>query len=459
MKWIVNLLLNIISFIWTLWVGIFGRIETESPLLRWFLKCWDAKDRSGGIVWNEFLALMKFLTLHYIQHHDEAEKYRNYTEYVDMTPFKYRGYSEDDWDDLVNQIYFNGSSKNTQNSKPAKKQGKAKEKRAQKKEDVPDMMYEEASMKQSAPTYEPSHNPPSQLEQQKEGMEYSFGEKVMSMAWLWVVLLGLIVGGAIWYMFDSDSQEPELPETPIEKATTNEPKVIDVEKENEEKQAFVKEFYMHYLDESYLRDNVTEDALKKLRRDYPYECEDDDCLATWVFSAYPSGTDLELEEGPIIKGENSPFRVYFKYSYMSNGRKCYEERSVRIWVKKDGSRYKVFSYDYDDKTQAPRHEEEKIISEIPEGKYNLSCADMHVILNVHDSEVEGEYYFHGGSYMSTSVKLYGRADNGLQLHLRQWNAINEEDLGYMDGTFDGKTFKGEYDKEGYRVQFEVFVNE
>jgi hypothetical protein len=144
---------------------------------------------------------------------------------------------------------------------------------------------------------------------------------------------------------------------------------------------------------------------------------------------------------------------------MKNGQKCYEDRSIRIWVNKNGSRYKVFSYDYDDKTQAPRIDEEKLISEIPEGKYNLYSTDMHVILNVHDSEVEGEYDFIAGSHVGRWVKLYGRADNGLQLHLRQRNATNENDCGFMDGTFDGKTFKGEYDLDDNCVKFEVYVNE
>ena len=252
-------------------------------------------------------------------------------------------------------------------------------------------------------------------------------------------------------------EEQILSENYVDDKVISKSNVID--SEEEEMQTFIKEFYLHYLDDSYLRDNVTEHVLKQLRRDYPYECDESDCLATWVFSAYPSGTDMELEEGPIISGDGTPFLVSYKYSYLSNGKKCYENRQIKVWVKKDEGRYKVFAYDYYDKTQAPRYDEEKRISEIPEGQYHLSSADMHVILKVHDSIVEGEYYFRAGSSVSTSVKLYGEADNGLQLHLRQWNAINEKDLGYMDGTFDGKTFKGEYDKDGYRAKFEVYYNE
>lgn len=432
MNWIVNLLLSIISSIWMLWVCLFGRADSEAPFVKWFLKCIDAKNDSGGIYWNEFLALMKYLTLHYIGNHDEAEKYRSYTEYVDMTPFQYRGYTEDDWDKLVNQIYTakRNNRTQTQQNKPVTKS-------------------------------KSSYIPQSQTNNHQTDEFSSFEEKRKSKAWLWILLALLLAGcGAIWYLFNSDSQEPVSSETPIEKETISEPKVIDIEKENEEMLSFIKEFYQHYLDENYLRKNVSESVINKLIRDYPYDCEDGDCLATWVFSAYPPGTDLELEEGPVItQNGGGTFKVGFKYSYIVNGQKYYEDRSIRVYVAMSDGRYKVVSYDYDENTQAPRNDEEKLISEIPEGKYHLSCADMHVILNVHDSVVEGEYYFHAGSSMSTSVKLYGEADNGLQLHLRQWNAVNEEDLGYMDGTFDGKTFKGEYDKEGYRRSFEVYVNE
>lgn len=108
MKWICNLLLNVIVTIWSLWVFAFRRADFNAPYFKWFMKCWDAKDRSGGIVWNEFLATMKYLCLHYIDRHDEAERDYKYTDYVDMTPFAYgnRGrYSEDDWDMLISKIY------------------------------------------------------------------------------------------------------------------------------------------------------------------------------------------------------------------------------------------------------------------------------------------------------------------------------------------------------------------
>ena len=112
MVWIANGFLTIIFFIWSYWVCSYRPANMEAavdaPFFKWFLKCLAAKKESGGIIWKEFLAIMKYLTLHYINRNKEAEMYFEYTDYVDMTPFacENRGrYSEDDWDMLISMIY------------------------------------------------------------------------------------------------------------------------------------------------------------------------------------------------------------------------------------------------------------------------------------------------------------------------------------------------------------------
>lgn len=148
------------------------------------------------------------------------------------------------------------------------------------------------------------------------------------------------------------------------------------------------------------------------------------------------------------------YDVDFRYSYMSDGQKQYEDRSIRLYVEMEGGVYKITTYIYDDNTKAPRHDEEKLICKIPEGKYNLSFADLEMVMEVHDSIVKGYYH----SSETTIIKFAGKADNGLKLHLNQWSDVSRKDLGYIDGTFDGKTFKGEYDTEdGYRRKFQVYV--
>lgn len=348
-----------------------------------------------------------------------------------------------------------------QTKKPRTKKSKAK------KPETEESQTEE-STKEESPKDEPKVEEPKVEEPSKERTKteesqpeeeptYEWEEEKKSKAWIWILLILLIAGGAGWYFFTNSSQEESSESTVVEEKKS-EPVQVDIEQEKEEMLAFVKEFYLHYLDENYLYAHVTELALKKLRRDYPYECEEGDCLATWIFQALPHGVDMELEEGPVITQlSTGMFKVDFKYSYMLDGQKQYEDRSVRLYVAMSDGEYKITTYDYNGNTNAPRNDEERMINEIPEGDYNLSLADMRMILHVHDAIVEGEYYFQAGSKVSTSTKFEGKADNGLKLHLRQWNSVNKNDLGYIDGTFDGKTFKGEYDKDGYRHNFEVYV--
>ena len=104
-----------------------------------------------------------------------------------------------------------------------------------------------------------------------------------------------------------------------------------------------------------------------------------------------------------------------------------------------------------------RRASRRLIKEIPEGKYNLSLADMHMVMEVHDSIVEGYYYFKAGTSQTTNIDFAGKADNGLELHLNQ-RSVSGKDLGYIKGTFDGKTFKGTYDTEDGRWnEFVLYV--
>ena len=287
---------------------------------------------------------------------------------------------------------------------------------------------------------------------------YEWEEEKKSKTWLWILLVIAFIGVGVgaWFYFGSGMFEQS---SEIEMEEDSElQKHLEEEQQKMEMMSFVKDFYSHYKEDGYIYDNVSESVLKKLRRDYPYECYEGDCLATWVFAAYPEGADMDFEVGPIITQTGSGiFNITFRYSYMNSGEKKYEDRSIRLYVGKVDGQYKITNYTYEDKSQAPRNDEEKRITEIPEGEYHLWCADMHMTLVVYDKIVEGEYYFQAGSTMSTSIKLNGRADNGLKLHLSQTSKVNGEDKGYMDGTFDGKTFKGEYDKDGYRHDFEIYV--
>lgn len=84
MNCIVNYLLALIAALWG--NSVYGDFETSSFCI-WFVKCWEQKDREGKIGWNEFLAMMKFFTLHMMEMHDIAESPKRYAKLVDMSPF------------------------------------------------------------------------------------------------------------------------------------------------------------------------------------------------------------------------------------------------------------------------------------------------------------------------------------------------------------------------------------
>lgn len=327
-------------------------------------------------------------------------------------------------------------------------------KKEQVPEDTPEPKQEDNPAQEEKPK-----EAPVQETSEEQPPKYEWEEEPKSKKWIWILLILLLVGGGAWYFYGGSSKEKLAKSTKVEVEKTEDPVKINLDKEKEEMLSFLKDFYLHYMDENYLRKNVTETVLKKLWRDYPYNCNEGNCLATWVFSAYPHGTDMTLEEGPLItQVRNGLFDVDFKYSYINNGQKEYENSSVRIYVAKNNGRYKVVLYEYYDNSKAPRNDKDKLISVIPEGKYNLTLGSMHMILEVYDSIVKGEYYFQAGSSRDLSVELYGRVNNGLKLHLSQTAEVSRKNLGFMDGVFDGKTFKGEYDKDGYRENFEVYVN-
>ena len=106
MVWIINTLLSIIAYLWYFCVILYAREELNSPFLVWFTKCWNAKNESGGIVWNEFAAIMKYFSYCFIHRHDIADSPEAYSSLVDMGLFIYpNNYTEDDWDELAYQIY------------------------------------------------------------------------------------------------------------------------------------------------------------------------------------------------------------------------------------------------------------------------------------------------------------------------------------------------------------------
>lgn len=111
MIWILNLFLTIIATLWSLWVCGWERANFEAPFLKWVLKCWEAKEKNGSLAWNEFLAMMKYLSLHYIQKHSEAEELYRYADYVDVADY-YRYIQQGDIKMPNEENTFNDSPSN-----------------------------------------------------------------------------------------------------------------------------------------------------------------------------------------------------------------------------------------------------------------------------------------------------------------------------------------------------------
>ncbi len=119
-----------------------------------------------------------------------------------------------------------------------------------------------------------------------------------------------------------------------------------VNKSQQEEKEFLENFYKGLENisdeglESYIRKNVTSKALQTLRDEFPYDCDDGDCLATWLFS-YQAGSDCGSEE--VIKQdiswvEPSTYLVSITYKYGDNDT-C--EYRARIGLVKDGDTYKI----------------------------------------------------------------------------------------------------------------------
>ena len=86
-------------------------------------------------------------------------------------------------------------------------------------------------------------------------------------------------------------------------------------------------------DYAYIRKFITPNAKKILNENYDYDCDDNDCLAVWLF-AYEAGGDTGKCLSRTIKEQDeNHFLVTLKYEE--------EEYNVLLTVIKDGDAYKI----------------------------------------------------------------------------------------------------------------------
>lgn len=250
--------------------------------------------------------------------------------------------------------------------------------KSEKEETQTEQSAKEESSKEEPKVEEPKAEEPkveeSQPEESKPDEEttYEWEEEKKSRTWIWALNILLIAGVAGWYFFmrDTSSYEAEEVVTEVEETTVDND---EGEPAPTSELAFLEQFYKgEYGDEGYIKQNVTANVLNKLKRDYGYDCETNDCLADWVFTAYPQGADLNLEEGPIFFETDvaSRFKVSFKYSGYNGYQKDFQTNIVYLTVTKIDGKFLIS--DYDVEYEEAKEYEERPDPEFPGGKTALS---------------------------------------------------------------------------------------
>ena len=275
---------------------------------------------------------------------------------------------------------------------------------------------------------------------------------------IWILLALLIAGGAGWYFFLNDSSSQAVEEKVAIDSIMSSP-AVDVNAPTSAL-AFLDQFYKgEYENDDYIKSHVTANVLNKLKRDCDYS---DDCLATWVFSAFPAGADMNLEEGPIIREteEKGKFRVVFVYSgYGEN--KPYYRNTVYLTVTEMDGKYLISDYElYIDE---PSNEQEAQSSLFSNGTIrlvgNVSTYEIHMVLEASENHVTG-YYYYDSQGSDNRVKLDGDITENNSLKLKKYDNKGME-TGYFEGTFDDKTYHGfnvNYDRDSRRP-FSVEIEE
>jgi RNA polymerase subunit RPABC4/transcription elongation factor Spt4 len=237
-----------------------------------------------------------------------------------------------------------GKPQDVEETKSEEPRPEAEEPKREETQTEEPQVKEEQNVKESS-----KKESPQEETQVEEEPAYEMEEEKRSRFWLWILLALLIAGGAIGYYFLNDSSETMEENVEASDSVTPSP-VID-ENAPTSALAFLDQFYKGDIGkDDYIRNHVTANVINKLRSDFGYDCPSNDCLATWVFSAYPAGADLDFEEGPIITQTDteSKFKVTFKYSGYNGSQRTFETRTVYLTVTEMGDKYMISDYEVEE---------------------------------------------------------------------------------------------------------------
>lgn len=286
---------------------------------------------------------------------------------------------------------------------------------------------------------QPESVEPPRPEQPQEQPEY-YEEDENSIPWRTILVAVLIAAGAGWYFFirDTGDTTPKDSKSSIE-MKDNTPVVEEEKSEPTTPLAFLEEFYKGNLnDADYIKQHVTASVLNKLKRAYESDCPSGDCLATWVFSAYPPGSDLELEEGPIItESEDGKYSVYYKYYSLGQNGKRYNPRGLLVTITKIDDKYMISDYELvmPDIVQKPSD-----LTEGVDGQYRLRDGRMFLHLEKEGRNIEADFNFRDGTYVSATYTFSCSIDDENKFSSAVYK-MNGTHAGKIEGFLDKKVMK------------------
>lgn len=300
-------------------------------------------------------------------------------------------------------------------------------------------------------------------EKSKEQTTYEWEEEKKSKKWIWILLAALLAGAGAWYFFSQNNYPSESEQTMAEAVDTDsieEPDEIDeYDDVPASPLAFLEQFYKgDYEKEDYIKQHVTANVINKLKRDYEYECPSGDCLATWVFTAYPPGSDLYLEEGPIIteSKEEGKYSVYYSYYSQGQSGRIYKPRGLLVSVTQIDGKYLISDYEL---VMPDIVENQDGLANNKDGQYYMRDGRLFLHLIKKGAEIEGDFNFRDGTYVSASYEFSCLIDDENKFCTDVYRK-NGKKSGKIEGVFENGVMKVEVGVDNqYSGTYELKVDE
>ena len=254
--------------------------------------------------------------------------------------------------------------------------------------------------------------------------------------WIWAILLLIGLIGGAWYYYSQQNRgySSSGEATAIDTTLVDTTLVDDNMSNYSNARDFLEQFYKgENGDEGYIEQFVTANVLNKLKRDYEYDnCND--CLATWVFTAYPPGSNLFLEEGPIIKESKEEGKYSVLYTYYSQGQsgRIYKHRGLLFSVTQIDGKYRISDYELvmPDIVQKPSD-----LSEGKDGQYYLRDGRMFLHLEKTGPDILADFDFRDGAYVSATYYFNCQLDEENKFSSMVYYA-NGECVGKIEGILE-----------------------